>query len=199
MARIIPLSVCVYIVAPGHQFFHRSHVPRMINALLNNIAQPHEIRMLDINYPYKVKIVDLKPLTRTLNIVIIPDKKFIFDLHVHSESIILIVSIASGNADYCTNGIYAQAVSLVGKYLSGVPVSTKRRSQYANLQPRGRAIVIASMVDVVDVKEFDKLYWDACTIKLIRRQRNALIHTVLLKKKLYLLNKERFDARNAVL
>lgn len=194
MARIIPLSVCVYIVNPDHWIFHSNHVPRMMKSLLDSIAQPHEVRTLTMRDPHKVRLLHLKPLTRTLNIVIIPDKKFYFDLRTHSDSIMLVVSVASGNSDYC-KGIYYQALTLIRKYLGGVPVKDGPKSLYKRLKPAGKAIMLATMVDIEDPELFKKLYADACHIKLIRRQRNALMHTVRLKKKLYLLKKERFNAR----
>jgi hypothetical protein len=195
MARIIPLTVCVYIVNPEHWIFHSNHVPRMMKALLDNIAQPHEIRALHMRDPHKVRLIHLKPLTRTLNIVIIPDKKFYFDLRTHSDSIMLVVSVASGDSHYC-KGIYYQALTLIRKYLEGLPVVYGRKSLYCRLKPAGKAIMIASMVDIENPALFKKLYADACHTKLIHRHRNALMHTIRLKKKLYLLNKERFNAGN---
>lgn len=193
MARIIPTTVCVYVVNPDNGVFHSNHVPRMMKSLLSTIGQPHEIRHIKLRPPYKIKFSHIKPLTRSLNIVIIPDKKFFFDLKTHSESIVLVISVASGNAKYC-HGIYCQALTLIRKSLSGEPLAVGTGSMYRRMKPQGRAILVASMVDVENENVFAELYADARKMKLFKRQRYALRHVIQLKKKLYLLNKERLNA-----
>lgn len=197
MARVIPLTIGVYVVNPRNWSYRIGRSAGMLRRFLASIAQPHEIRYLTLKKPAKVTMSDLKPLTRTLNIVIIPDKKFFFDLYTHSESIMLVVSMAPITATGC-QGLYYPILTLIRKYLGGLQLSIgtqTRRTLYRRLGIAGKVIAIATMVDADKEEVFNHLYAYACRAKLKRRQRNALIHVVLLKKKLYLLHKERTDAR----
>ncbi len=190
MAQIIKHTICVYLLNPESAVY-KKHYPRLaVTRLLNSISQPHEVRKIwgKVTRTGTIDIKLLPPFTRDVNVVIIPSRVFHFDIMTHSGTIILVVALDSGNPEY-SHGIYCQALTLVRRFLGGEPVSARKGTMFRRMKPEGRAIILASMVDIAPDTTFEELYKLASTIKLTKSQKFALMNIVTLKKKLYALYK----------
>jgi hypothetical protein len=178
-------TVGIYLINPESRVYKAHSVNRLLTRLLAGIKQPHEIRKIHLDNPLRVQLVDLQPITRNLNIVIIPTRTYHFDLWVHSDTITIVISLVPGNPKY-SHGLYVSMLTLVHRYLGGTPLEIKRGSLYFRLKPAGKAIIIACMTSVKNAQVFTELIYPVNNIKLA--QRPALIKVLRLKRKLYKLH-----------
>jgi len=187
MAQIIKHKVGVYIVNKD-DYTYRKHYPKMAIKKFFTYVKPDEVKYINVNNIYKIKISDLIPISCDFNVVIIPTRAFFFDVKIHSGHIILTVSLDAGNPKY-SHGIYYQSLSLIRKFLTGTPVKIGPKSLFYRLKPEGKAIIVASMVDVDSPETLHKLYLKLCKIKLDKKLKGAIIKILSRKRKLYYLYK----------
>lgn len=175
-------TVGIYLVNPDSRVYRAHSVGRLLNRLLVNIKQPHEVRKIYLDVPLRVQLLDLQPLTRNLNIVILPTRTYHFDLWVHSDTITIVISLAPGNPKY-SHGLYVSMLTLVHRYLGGTPLEIMRGSLYFRLKPAGKAIILACTTSIKNSRILAQLYYPIKKLKLA--QRPALIKVLRLKRKLY--------------
>jgi hypothetical protein len=186
MAIVIKETVGVYIVNPQDRFYKRAYKAKNIKKFLASIKQPHTVKYLTVPNIYKIKLADITPLTKTLNIIVIPSNTFFFDLFIHSGHIVMVVSLDTADWRY-SHGIYCQSLTLVRRYLGGLPVDILEGSMYRRMKPEGKAIILASMVDIKKFEFFSKIYLRILKIKLDRKIKDAIIRVLVLKKNKYIL------------
>lgn len=184
---MIKHRVAIFIVNPKDSMYHRGHSKRTVDKFLSSIKQPHVVKYICTKNIYKVSMNQLGTLSYDLNIVVLPSRAFYWDIKIHSKAIVLTVSLAAGNPKY-SHGIYVNALSLISKYLGGCKVSLAKGSLYARLKPEGKAIIIASMVDVVDPTVFSTLYRKVCKLKLDSAHRDVILNILRRKKFKYKLD-----------
>jgi hypothetical protein len=191
MAIVIKETVGIYIANPKDILHTHGNKANNLKKFLASIKQPYTVKNLVVPNVYRIKLTDITPLTKTFNVIIIPSNTFFFNAFIHSSHVVIVVSLDSGYAKY-SHGIYCQSLTLVRRYLAGLPVDIKKGSMYYRMKPEGKAIIVASMVDIKDFAYFSKIYLRLLKIKLDKKVKDAIIRILVLKKRKYMLysNKE---------
>ena len=190
MALRIRETVGIYFVNPQDFLYRKTTKAKDIAKFIAGIKQPYTVRNITVPNIYKVKLADLAPLSRSFNVVIIPTRVFYFNLFIHSGHIVVMVSLDTGDAKY-SHGIYVQPLSLIRRFLGGLPVGILPGSLYHRLKPEGKAIIVASMTDIENTQYFTKIYKRLLKIKLDRKLKNAIIKILLLKRYKYRLHSKK--------
>jgi hypothetical protein len=190
MALRIRETVGIYFVNPQDYLYKVTTKAKDIKKFIASIKQPYTIRKITVPFIHKVKLADLAPLNRSLNIVIIPTRTFYFNLMLHSGHIVVMVSLDTGDPKY-SHGIYVQPLSLISRFLGGLPVGVLPGSLYRRLKPEGKAIIVACMTDIEDTAFFVKIYKRLLKIKLDRKIKSAIIKILLLKRYKYQLHSKK--------
>jgi hypothetical protein len=184
MAIKIKHTVGVYIVNRTDQLYKHYHQKKNLKKFLDSIKQTHSIKYISVPNMYRIGLRTLGTLTRDLNVVIIPSSTFFFDAFTCGDAIVMVVSLDAGNPKY-SHGIYYQSLSLVRKFLGGEKVDVGMGSVFYRMKPEGRAIIVASMVDVADFKVFGKLYNKLTRISLDLKVKDAIIKILHIKRNKY--------------
>lgn len=179
----IALTVGIYFVNHNDFVYNKRYVKLAIQKLMTSLRQPHTVTDITVKNIYKISLLDLKPLTRDLNIVIIPSRAFHFDLMGHSDKTVLILALDAGNPKY-SHGIYCQPLTLVRRFLGGEEMKFGNGSMYFRMKPEGKAIIAACAVNFPDLARLQQLYKSILRIKLTSKQRFALMRAIDYKRQL---------------
>lgn len=182
---IVP-TVGVYIVNPKDLLYKKYFPALALKKFMAGLKTVYKVYNVDVDNLEKVTLQSIRPIEQEFNVIIVPSRTFIFNAFAQGDSGAIVVSLDAGNPRF-SHGIYTQSLSLVRRFLGGEKVELGKGSMFYRMKPEGKAIIIASMSNITNLRLLADINNKLCKIKLDKRLKNSMIKMVAQKRKRYCL------------
>lgn len=188
----IKYRLTIYYVNPDSYIYQNKYVKLVFNKFNSVLSIPHRIRKIYIDDIDKISINDLKPITTDFVIVIIPTRKYYFNIQTHADTTIVYLSFHPGNGQ-CSYGFYYPPLTIVRYFLLEGKLFSIDLPIYKRLKRDGRALLIACATVFKDISELDKLYERVLKKMNNSPYKNTLKKIIIQKRKKLLLDGGKYD------